>query len=200
MNHARHDFFAHSAFAANEDGHVHGSDLQNLLAYANHLRARRQERKIFGQMIAIFAQGLVFFAQIHFLPAFQQGGIQLRFLKWLGQVVLSAKADGLDYRGDLIRTRQHDDAEAAIDLDQPPQSLQPVHFLHEHIENDEIGAVSLLNRFEGFGTGSHRGHVVAVNFEQRLQVFADARFVIHHENAFFITHSTILLSGRGAAR
>src|SRR5271155_73239 len=38
MNHPRHDFLADAAFSANENRHIHWSDLQYLLADAYHLR------------------------------------------------------------------------------------------------------------------------------------------------------------------
>ena len=60
VNHARDHFLAHSAFAANKHRHVHRRDLQNLLADAHHLRAGGQEAQVLGNLVAVFAQRLIF--------------------------------------------------------------------------------------------------------------------------------------------
>src|SRR6267154_5721866 len=44
---SRDDFFSHAAFAIDEDRHIHGRNLQNLLANAYHLWTCSQEAKIF---------------------------------------------------------------------------------------------------------------------------------------------------------
>ena len=72
MDHARDHFLAYSAFAADENGHVHRSDLQNLLANLQHLRAGGEEREIFGERFAIFAQRFIFRAQLLFLAALSE--------------------------------------------------------------------------------------------------------------------------------
>ena len=142
MDHARDDFLAYAAFSANEHRHIHRRDLQDLLPDAHHLRAGGQERKVFGQVIAIFAQGLVFLAQLHLLAALQQRRVEFGLLEGLGQVILRAQADGFDHRGHFIRAGEHDDVQRAVHLHHLPQGFQTIHLRHQHVENDEIGPLS----------------------------------------------------------
>src|ERR1700677_4459517 len=58
-NHACHYFLAHSAYPTDKYRDVHGSNLQNLLANLQHLRAGGEEGKVLGKSFAIFAQRLV---------------------------------------------------------------------------------------------------------------------------------------------
>ena len=120
MDHPRHYFFSHSAFAADEYRNVHRRDLQNLLADLEHLRAGREERQILRQLLAILAQRGIFRAQFLFLPALEKCGVQLGLFKRLGQVV---QADRFHYRAHLVRTRQHDDVQCAVQLHQLAQGI-----------------------------------------------------------------------------
>src|ERR1700739_4202206 len=58
VNHSRDDFLTNATLAINEHWDVHGSDLEDLLADSNHLRAGGKEAQIFGDRVAIFAQSL----------------------------------------------------------------------------------------------------------------------------------------------
>ena len=111
VDHARDDFFSHAAFAINEYRHIHRSDLQDLLADANHLRAGGQEAKVLGDRVAIFAQRLVFRAKLLLLPALQHGHVEFGLFKWLGQVILRAQADGFDDVAHFVRAGKHDHVE-----------------------------------------------------------------------------------------
>ena len=146
MNHARDHFFSHAAFAADEYRHVDRRDLQNLLADLQHLRAGREERDIFGEGFAVFAQCLVFRAKLLLLAALQERGIELRLFERLGQVVERAQANRFDHGGDFVRARQHDHVQRAVDLHQLPQRLETVHFRHQHVENDEVGPFAVADR------------------------------------------------------
>ena len=142
MNHARDHFLAHAAFAADEYRHIHRRDLQNLLANFEHLRAGGQERKILGELVAVFAQRFILAGELHFLSALQQRGIELRLFERLGQVIVGAQANGFDDRADFIGAGKHDDVERAILLHERAQSLETVHFRHEDVEDDDVGPVS----------------------------------------------------------
>ena len=106
MDHPGDDFLAHSAFSADENGHVHRSDLQNLLADFQHLRAGGQERDIFREGLAVFAQRLVLGAQFLLLPALQKRGVEFGFFERLGEVIERAQANCFDHFRRLIRRRK----------------------------------------------------------------------------------------------
>src|SRR3989442_1626191 len=59
---------------------------------------------------------------------------------------------------------------------------------HENVKNDEVGPVPGADFFNSVLAGRKSLHLEAVHFEEGLQVFADARFVIHDENTFFLRH------------
>ena len=102
MNHSRHNFLADSALAAHEHWHIHWRDLQDLLAYSYHLRARSQKTQILGNLIAVVAKYLVLRRQFLLLPRFQHRRIQFRFLKWLGQIVMRADPNRLHHRAHFV--------------------------------------------------------------------------------------------------
>ena len=188
MDHARHHFLAHAAFAADEYRNVHRRDLQNLLADLQHLRAGGEERKIFGERFAIFAQRLIFGAQLLLLAALQKCGVEFRLFERLGEVIERADANRFDHGGDFVRAGKHDDVERAVHLHQLPQRLEAVHLRHQHVQNDEIRALARTDALEGFLAAGHRFHVEAVHFQQRLEILSNARFVVHYQNFFFVSH------------
>ena len=106
MNHARHHFLAHAAFAADEYRHVHGRDLQDLLADLQHLRTGGEERNIFGQCFAVFAQGLIFGTKLLLLAALQKCGIELGLLEGLGEIIERAQGESLRPRWSLRSSRK----------------------------------------------------------------------------------------------
>src|SRR5580704_1771414 len=116
MNHARYHFFTNSALSADEDGHIHRSDLQNLLPDFKHLRAGSQERKVLGECFAIFTQSLVLRTQLLLLAALQERSVKFRLLKRLGEVIESAQSNRFDHGGHFIRTGKHNHVERAVNL------------------------------------------------------------------------------------
>src|SRR6266436_1074341 len=71
VNHPRHHFLPDATFPADKHRHIDGRNLQDLLADANHLRARRQKAQIFGDLVAVITQRLVFLSQCFLLPRLQ---------------------------------------------------------------------------------------------------------------------------------
>ena len=114
-----------------------------------------RKRQVFRDMVAVFAQRLVFLAQLHLLPALQHRHVELGFFERLGQIILRAQADGLDDGGHFVRAGEHDHVQRPVHLHQLPQRLKPVHLLHQHVQDDEVRTVAFLHRFESFRSGSH---------------------------------------------
>src|SRR5580698_8526154 len=182
VNHARDDFFADAAFTADEDGNIDRRDLQNLLADANHLRAGSEEAEILGDLIAVIAERLLFLARL------EHRSIKIALFERLGEVIVSADANRLDDGADFVGAAQHDDVEAAIELKKFAQDVDAVHLWHQHVENDEIGAIAVADLGERFFAGANGFDIESVNLEQSLKILANARFVVHHENLFFNRH------------
>ena len=188
MNHARHDFLAHSALSTDKNRHVYRSDLQDLLADAHHLRAGRQEAEVLGDLLAVVAQRLVLGVQLFFLAALQHGRIQLAFFEGLGQIVQGANADCFHDGAHFVRAGEHDDVQGTVQLHQILERLQAVHLRHEHVEDDEVRTLAPVHLRQDFPAGGHGLDFKTVHFEQRLQVFADARLVIHDHDFLAYRH------------
>ena len=188
MDHSGYDFLAHAALAADEHGHVHRCDLKNLLADPHHLGAGGQEAQVFGHLVAIIAQHLIFRGQLLLLPGLQHCRVELRLLERLGQIIVCSNANGFDDRSYLVRAGKHDDVEAAVDLHQFLQRLDAVHLRHQYIQDDEVGPLALVHFLDRFSAGADRLDVESIDFQQRLQVLSNAGFVVNHENFFFRGH------------
>ena len=188
MNHPRHHFFSHAALAADEYRHVHRRNLQNLLPDFQHLRAGRQERKVLGQLFAIFPERLVLRTQLLLLPHLQKCSIQLRLLERFRQVVERAQPDRFHHRRHFVRARKHDDIQRAVQLHQLPQCLEAIDFRHQHIENHEIGTFARPDFLQRLFAARHCLYRETVHLEKRLQILPYARFVVYHQNFFFVGH------------
>ena len=188
MDHPRDHFLAYAAFAADEDGYVHWRDLHDLLADAHHLRAGGKEAEVFSDLVAVIAERLILRVELLFLAAFEHGRVELGLFKWLGEIVERADADGFDNGADFVRAGKHDDVQIAVDLDELLERIDAVLLGHENVKNDEVGPVPGADFFNSVLAGRKSLHLEAVHFEEGLQVFANARFVIHDENTFFLRH------------
>src|SRR6266851_4936755 len=96
--------------------------------------------------------------------------------------------DGLDDRPHLVRARQHDDVQAAVDLHQFLQRFQSIHLRHQYIQDNEVGPLAFVHFFERFFPGADGFHLESVDFQQRLQVLSNAGLVVHNKNFFFHSH------------
>ena len=82
----------------------------------------------------------------------------------------------------------------AVHLHQLPQRLEPVHFGHQHVENDEVGTLACADALERFLAAGDGLHVEPIHFEQRLKILPNTRFVVHDQNLFFVSHRAFLWS------
>ena len=149
MNHSRNNFFAHAALPTNKNGHIDGRDLQDLLADPHHLRTGCEEAQVLGHLVAVIAQSLILGRQLLLLPRLQHCCVQLRFLEGFGQIIVCPDSDGFDDCAYFVRARKHDDVEAAVHLHQFLQCIQAIHLRHQHIQDDEIGTLTLVHSLEG---------------------------------------------------
>ena len=196
MYHARNNFLANSAFAANKHWNVDRSNLQNLLPDSHHLRARRQKTQIFRYLVAVVAQRLIFRRELFLLPGLQHRRVELGLLKRLRQVVMRAQPNRFHYHADFVRTRQHDHVQAAVNLQKFFQRLDAAHFRHQNIQNDDVRPVALIDLFDRLRSAAQRFNVETFDFQQCLQILPDAWFIIHHKDFFFYRHRHPSLSSR----
>ena len=150
------------------------------------LDARKERSSV--SCLAVFPERLVLGTQLLLLAALQKRGIKLRLLEGLGQVVERAQANRFDNRRHFVRAGKHDDVQRAVQLHQLPQSLEAVDFRHQHIENHEVRTFARSDFLQRIFAARHRFDRETVHFEQRLQIFPDARFVVYDQNFFFVGH------------
>ena len=50
------------------------------------------------------------------------------------------------------------------------------------------GRSPVADALERFLAAGHRFDIEAVHFQQRLEILANARFVVHYQNFFFVSH------------
>ena len=191
VNHARDNFLADAALTADEHRDIDGSDLEDLLPDANHLRAGSEEAEILGYLIAIVFESLIFLSEMLFLARLEHRRVEIALFERLGEVIVSADADRLDDGADFVGAAQHDDIEAAIELEKFAKHVDAVHLGHEHVENDEIGAITVADFGERFFAGADGFDVEAVNLEQGLKILANTRFVVNYENLLFYRHFSL---------
>src|SRR5208282_278983 len=188
MNHPRNDFLSHSAFSADENRHIDGSNLQNLLADFEHLRAGSQERKVLGQLLAILTKRVVFRTQLLLLAHLEKRGIELGFFKRLCKIVESAETNCFHHGGHLVRAGQHDHAQRTVHLHQAAQRLQAVNLWHQHVEDDVVRMLARAHAFQRLFAAGHALNAETVHLKQSLQILPDARFVVYYQDFFFVSH------------
>ena len=96
--------------------------------------------------------------------------------------VVGAELGGLDRRLDRAVTRDHDDDRVRVLLAQLLQHLEPVESRHLDVEQHQVRP-ALAVEAERLVAGAGLQHLVALVVEQLLQRGADARLIVHHEDA-----------------
>jgi hypothetical protein len=152
VNHARDNFLADAAFAADKNWDIDGSNLQNLLTDADHLRTGREEAEVFGHLIAIVAQRLILLGEILLLARLKHCRIEVALFERLGQIIMGSQTNRLDDGADFVRTAEHNDVQAAIELQEFAQCVDAVHLGHEHVEDDQVGPFAITDFGEDFFT------------------------------------------------
>src|SRR5216684_8303 len=189
VDHPGHHFLPHSALSANKHWHIHGRNLQDLLANANHLRTGGKEAEVLGQLIAVFAQRLVFRLKLLFPSALQHRGIEFGLFKGFCKVIVRAQSDGLYDRSHFVCARKHDDVECPVHLHYSFECFEPVHLRHEHIQDDQVRPLSISDFLQRLVAGGHCENSVPFHLEQRLKVLPNARLIIHNHDLFFFHHA-----------
>src|SRR5262249_17236531 len=88
----------------------------------------------------------------------------------------------------LIRTGKHDDVQSSVQLHEFLQGIDAIHLRHQHVENHEVGPHPAADVPNGFAPAADRFDFESVHFKQRLQIFPNARLVVHNQDLLLPCH------------
>src|SRR5205085_3525753 len=122
-------------------------------------------------------------------------GVEFGLLKRLGQIIMSAQADGLDNFAGITDAGEHDDFHAGTHFTQLFQSLQAVNARHQNVKQYQVGLKAFLHALQGFFSGGSGFDFVVIHFEQRFDVTLHAGFVIDQQDVGRVAHLVFPLLG-----
>ena len=183
MDQAPEDFLAGSALAQQQHRDIYICDQRGLGANLAHRGTGRDEEYVVRKFFDFAAVSLFSLAE-----AEVDDGVQFRFLKGLGEVVLRAQLHRVYYFASVIDAGQHDNFYAGLKLAQLLESLQAVDAGHEHVEQHEIRLQALFHAEHGFLAGGRGFDLVVVHFEQRFDVAEHAGFIVDQQDFGGLLH------------
>src|ERR1043166_6732496 len=124
----------------------------------------------------------VFAGEVHVLEGVAQREEDAVRVERLLQKVVGAQLGRFDGGLDGAVARDHHDLGARVELAQLAQRLEPVHALHLHVEQHEVGP-ELGVEAQRLGAGDAPPHVRVPVLEQLGQGFPDALLVVHDQDA-----------------
>ena len=101
-------------------------------------------------------------------------------IKWLGDVIVSAKSESFLGGFKRPKTGEHDDRKMRIDFANLTQTLNAAYSRHPNIHDDGIG-LFLFEEFEAGLDAIGSVHLI-IWFQKHAQAFARPHFVINDEN------------------
>jgi hypothetical protein len=107
--------------------------------------------------------------------------IEIVEVERLGDVVERAQLEGFLGKGDVLVGGHHDDRDAATELADLPENLDPVEAGHPDIEQNQVDAAA-ANRAEGLGAAAGRLDGVTLRREILGQHLANGRLVIDDQD------------------
>ena len=177
MDQAGKHFLAGTAFAEQQHGYINIRDQRGLRADLAHLGAGGDEKDVIAEFFDVAGIGLLIGAQ-----ALIDHGVQLCFLKWLGEIVMRAKTHGLHHLARVGHAGQHDHFHARLHLAQLLKRLNPVNTGHQQVKQHEIGLHAFLHPLHRFLAGGGRLDFVVVDLEKSPDIAKHPRFVIDQQN------------------
>src|SRR5579862_1340926 len=134
VDQAPEDFLAGSALTQKQHRDVNIGDERGLGANLAHGGTGRDEKNVLRKFFDFATVSLFSLAQTEI-----DDGIQFRFLKRLGQVVLSTQLHRVHYFAGIVDAGQHHNFDAGLKLAQLLESLQAIDAGHENVEQHQIG-------------------------------------------------------------
>src|SRR5262249_43535322 len=114
--------------------------------------------------------------------------VQLRLLKWLGEIVMSAEAHCLyDFAG-IVDAGKHHDLEPRLHLAELLESFQAVDTGHQHIEEDQIRFQTFLHAGQSFLASRGGFPLVVIHLEQGADGPQHTRFLIDQQDVGRLAH------------
>ncbi len=99
-------------------------------------------------------------------------------------VVVGAAAHGFERRRNVVHRRDHDYRYVAVVRAQPGKQLQPVHFRHDHVAQDQIHGV-LAERFQRLAAVADGEAPIPLRLQQGGDNLPDRFFVVGNQNVIF---------------
>ena len=178
MDRPRHQLLSRAVLPG--DQHARGSG-RHLLDALDHLadRAARPDDRVL--LLHFGAEPHVFAREVDVLERVAQREQDAVGVERLLEEVVGAELRRLHGRLDRAVSRDHDHLGAGIELAQLPQRLDPVHALHLHVQEDEVGPAVRIDpqRLAARRAGLHLDRFV---LEHLLQGLADPLLVVHHQD------------------
>ncbi len=173
---------AGSALSLDEDGGAGGSNLRHQVEDAQHRLAFADDIfKVVALLQRAFELNILFFRAV---PRDRGADIgqKLFIVPGLLDEVLRPAIHGVDHVADRSIGGDHDDRQVGLALPDAGQDLQAVLARQSQIQQDQVVG-SGIDASEPGLTLRGRVHHIAFEQEQRLQRFANRRFVVDDQNA-----------------
>ena len=140
--------------------------------------------RAFGhQMFQVALVSAIFHHQPAMFERAPHAQMQLILFEWLQNVVVSARANGLERDGNIVHRGDHNHRHVGILVAKFGQQFQPVHLGHHDVAQSQVESV-FAKSVQGHAPVRTDGAVVALRFQQSRNDFANRLFVIHYQNLF----------------
>ena len=176
-------FLAGAAFAQQQHGNIYICHQRGLGANLAHGGTGCNEEDIVGELFHFAAVSLFTLTEAEI-----DDGVQFRFLKRLGEIVLGAQFHGMDHFAGIIDAGQHDHFYAGLELPQLLESLQAIDAWHEHVEQYKVRFQAFFHQDQRFLAGGRGFDCVVVHFEQCFDIAKHAGFIVHQQDLGGLFH------------
>src|SRR6185312_10374031 len=176
---AGHELLPRAVLSGDEHASGRGRDLLDALDHLLHRPARADDLIL---RVHLGLEPYVLAGEVNVLQGVAQREQDAVGVEGLFQEIVRAELGGLDRGLDRSMTRNHHDLRVRVELAQLPQRLEPVHPLHLHVQENEMGP-ELGVALQRLGSRSARPHLDLLVFEHLRQRLADALFVIDDQDA-----------------
>ena len=119
----------------------------------------------------------------HQLPMFQRpphAQVKLVLLEWLQNVVVRAGANGFKSDRNVVHGRDHDHGHVRIVQAQFAQQLQPVHFRHHDVAEDQIERILAESLERQACRSTQVVQLESLRIQQGRNNLADSLFVVYN--------------------
>ena len=177
VDHVRHHFLAHAAFAGDEHARFRRRDERDFLEQRRHERAARDDLRRQNFILAITRRGGFGHAR-----GLLDGDEEFVQINRLGEIIDRAVAHGLHSVADVGVGGDEQDGQRGEPLSHALQRFQPGQPGHPHVGNHHVRFLRLQN-FKRALAGVGEDGFKALGAQEGIQQAALARIIIHDEDA-----------------